>query len=404
MSGGGSPRVLTSVANGTNASDAVNLGQLQALGVVSASNETLELAKGNTKITTIDIGSGIPSGRIIGGIKAGVKPSDAVNLEQLKAQDDELRQHTAKLGVVSGSTLALAKADANVSTVDMASGVSGGRTISGVKAGAQPSDAVNLGQLQTQWTNSLAKLQAIGVASGSTLVFAKGGLDITTIDMAEGIPAGRTISGVKAGANKLDAVNFEQLQAQNNEIHKQATSLEKLQALGTLSESTVELAQGNPKITTINVAGGIPDGRTIKGVKAGINDTDAVNFGQLQVERKEIAQLRADMLKLDAEFQAGNLAARDFTLDVKAGETVFEHDLEKRVRAPNTITNISLGDLTNKDAGKASLIKKDGRYALSFDAATSFHGVTHLTYKILDKNNKEQFGKITINVLNQASL
>lgn len=179
-----------------------------------------------------------------------------------------------------------------------------------------------------------------------------------------------------------------------------AATIGQLRALGVVSNAgtALALAKGKTDVSTIDMAGGITAGRIVHGVKAGESDMDAVNVGQLK-------KLRDALQKLETQIQASNQASGNFTLDVKAGETVFEHDLAKRVRIANTVSDVKLLPLTNKDAGVLSLKKNsDGRYSLTFDAAADFHGVTHLTYTVIDTKMKEQSGRITINVLNQASL
>ena len=85
----GNERQITNVAGGTQATDAVNLRQLQAVQSSGAQYATkTDSATGTTTInySNLTLGNGqAPSGTVISNVGAGVNGKDAVNLDQLNA-------------------------------------------------------------------------------------------------------------------------------------------------------------------------------------------------------------------------------------------------------------------------------------------------------------------------------
>ncbi len=100
----GNERQITNVAGGTQATDAVNVRQLQAVqasGVGYATN-----ADGSVDYQQVVLGNGqAPNGTVLSNVAPGVVPSDAVNVQQLRA------------GVAAGVGQANAYTDARVSQI-----------------------------------------------------------------------------------------------------------------------------------------------------------------------------------------------------------------------------------------------------------------------------------------------
>ncbi|WP_375647740.1 Vomp family autotransporter [Bartonella sp. CR84HXZ] len=197
------------------------------------------------------------------------------------------------------------------------------RQIVGVAAGSGDTDAVNVAQLKTLqsyvdqgWTLSVGgeNAKAVGIKDTVDLSAASDNLKITkgtennnvTFDLAknitvasvtagnasmssdgflfaggaritvDGIDAGeQKITGVAAGKEADDAVNFAQLQEIKNQIA--GNSLVK-QDGGEEGRITIGIATGGSEI---NVANKLGEDRTISGVKAAVKDDEAVNKQQL---------------------------------------------------------------------------------------------------------------------------
>ncbi|WP_273724403.1 Vomp family autotransporter [Bartonella sp. AU18XJBT] len=197
------------------------------------------------------------------------------------------------------------------------------RQIVGVAAGSSDSDAVNVAQLKSLqayvdqgWQLSVGgeNAKAVGIKDTVDLSVASDNLTITKgeednnvkFDLAKNITvqrvtAGRssisddgilfadgakiTVNGIDAGNKQItgvangekpdDAVNFAQLQEIKNQIA--ANSFVK-QDGGEEGRITIGMATGGSEINVANKSG---EDRTISGVKAAVNNNDAVNKEQL---------------------------------------------------------------------------------------------------------------------------
>ncbi len=198
------------------------------------------------------------------------------------------------------------------------------RQIQGVAAGTNFSDAANVGQIvalqmyvDKGWNLSVGNKNAttIGIESVVDLSAASDNLKITKgkednnvkFDLAdnitvERITAGRSsmsndgimfadgakisvdgidagnkqIRGVAAGEKLDDAVNFEQLQEIKNQIAGSSLVKQDDEEVGRI---TIGVATGGFEINVANVSG---ESRTISGVKAAVNNDEAVNKEQLE--------------------------------------------------------------------------------------------------------------------------
>ena len=222
---------LTMLADGVDASDAVNKGQLDALAddMANIAGDAL-LFDGTTYNAARD---GVATR--ISGVADGVDAGDAVNKGQLDAVADGMANIAGDALLFDGTTYNAARG--GVAT-----------RISGVADGVDAGDAVNKGQLD-------AVADDVASLSQDALLF-----DGTTYSAARGGVATR-ISGVADGVDAGDAVNKGQLDAVAGDV-------------AGLSQDAL-LFDG----TTYNAArGGVAT--RISGVAAGVAGTDAVNFDQ----------------------------------------------------------------------------------------------------------------------------
>ncbi|AMM23736.1 YadA family autotransporter adhesin [Variovorax sp. PAMC 28711] len=89
----GAERQITNVAGGTQATDAVNLRQLQAVQAGGVNYATG--ADGVVNYNQITLGNGqAPGGTVISNVAPGVSPADAVNVQQLNSSVQAARQYT----------------------------------------------------------------------------------------------------------------------------------------------------------------------------------------------------------------------------------------------------------------------------------------------------------------------
>ncbi|WP_321967092.1 YadA-like family protein [Burkholderia cepacia] len=310
ITGTNGARTLSGVAAGAAATDAVNVGQLNAVAGVAAN--AVQYDDSSRAHVTLG-GGGAPVG--ISNVAAGsltASSADAVNGAQLYAANQAIAGNSAAIqtnvaalgalstGIATGTVGLVRQVDGAPGTgaitigaqtggtsVDI-TGTNGARTLSGVAAGAAATDAVNVGQL-----NAVAGVAANAVQyddSSRAHVTLGGG----------GAPVG--ISNVAAGsltASSADAVNGAQLYAANQAIAGNSAAIQtNVAALGALSTGIatgtvglvrqVDGAPGTGAITIGAATGGsavdfagTSGPRALKGVAAGTDATDAVNVGQL---------------------------------------------------------------------------------------------------------------------------
>ncbi|WP_174770007.1 YadA-like family protein [Paraburkholderia hayleyella] len=291
---------IVNVADGTQAKDAVNKSQLDAVGTASATAQTTAEAA-QSGLGTLDgiaakydsttkdkltLGGGT-GGTTLGNVKAGTAATDAVNKSQLDAVSTASvkAQTTAEaaqsgLGTLDGIA---AKYDSTVKDKLTLGGGANGTTLGNVKAGTAATDAVNKSQLDAVSTASVkAQTTAEAAQSGlGTLDGIAAKYDSTTKDKLTlgGGANGTTLGNVKAGTAATDAVNKSQLDAVSTASATAQTTAEAAQSgLNTLDGVAAKYDSTTKDKLTL---GGGTDGTTLGNVKAGTAATDAVNKSQL---------------------------------------------------------------------------------------------------------------------------
>ncbi|WP_281431937.1 Vomp family autotransporter [Bartonella doshiae] len=238
----------------------------------------------------------------------------------------------------------------------------GEQKITGVAAGENSNDAVNFAQLQ-EIKNQI---------TGNSLVKQDGGeegritIGIATggseINVANKLGEDRIISGVKAAVNNNDAVNKQQLDGQIADV----VDTIKSNSLVKREKETNRITIGKEiDGTEINIASKSGDARTISGVKAAVKDDEAVNKKQLDGEIADIT----DSIKVIKE--ANNFAV---LYDKNADGTINYNSVTlggDKTTAPVALHNVQAGIIAegSNDAINGSQINK-----ISGDVANIFGG------------------------------
>ncbi|WP_139412710.1 Vomp family autotransporter [Bartonella mastomydis] len=343
--------------------------------------------------------------RQIGGVAAGSAATDAVNVAQLKDLEVFVRKHAwrvafdkddpitfsydsemkfsagsdnfnvtkgdkeneVKFDLARGITLDSVKAGQNIfDTTGLkiadgpqitTSGIdAGSEKIINVADGTNTTDAVNFGQLdkakkevQEQVEKQVQEVEK-QIASNSFVKQNSETRHITIgketdgdkIDITNKDGGARTISGVNAGTEETDAVNFGQLQKIQKEVTEQVAANSFVKQDTVTQHITIGKDTGGDKIDITNKDG---SARTISGVNAGTEETDAVNFGQLQKIQKEVTEQVAanSFVKQDAETQ-------HITIGKDTGGDKI--DITNNNKETRTLTGIKNGDIS-KDSKEA---------------------------------------------------
>ncbi|WP_273759907.1 Vomp family autotransporter [Bartonella sp. ML70XJBT.G] len=270
---------ITNVATGTNATDAVNFAQLKAiqeaavvkgLKINTTGNDFKDaIADGESSVaigseasaskeSSVALGAEaqatVNSGVAIGAYSVADVAADIVGYSPLRKDASKNPDYVwkSKLGAVSVSNKA-----------KMLS-----RQITGVAAGTQDTDAVNIAQLKELQTY-VDKGWKLSVNGANDKVVAIDG----SIDLA----AGSSNFEITKGTDD-NKITFD--------LAKNITLDSLTAGTSTLDGTGLKIADG-PQITTegMNV-----DGKKITGLAEGTDETDAVNFGQLQKIEKQVEQ------------------------------------------------------------------------------------------------------------------
>ncbi|TRW16875.1 YadA-like family protein [Glacieibacterium frigidum] len=313
-------RVVSGVAAGVAATDAVNVSQLNAVGNGVANAVQYDVV-GGVRTNTVTLAGGAAGPVTVTNVAAGAlndTSTDAVNGAQLFATNSQVTTNTTNIAnlttTVAGNTTAIT---ANTTAI-------------------------------TNLTNGTAGLvQQDGGAPGAGTIRVGASTAGTTVDVT-GTGGTRTVTGVTAGAlndTSTDAVNGAQLFATNSQTTINTTNIAgnttAITNLTTnINNGTVGLVQqtggspGNGPITvgattggtTINVAGTGGD-RIITGVAPGLAANDAATVGQL------------------AQVTGGAFNAVQYDTDANGGR-LNSVTLIGGSAGPVTISNVAAGALT----------------------------------------------------------
>ncbi|HHT8846637.1 TPA: YadA-like family protein [Burkholderia cenocepacia] len=382
-------RRIVNVAAGTQATDAVNVGQLsgvtKALGGGAAVDGSGNVKQPTYKVAGTDyhnVGDALDAlaanggsdpnavtydgatkdkvtlkgagGTTLSNVKAGVADMDAVNVSQLKSS-----------GLIGddGKSIAAVTYDRNADgtpnygTVTLGNGA-GPTQIKNVADAKDDHDALNLGQLKDA---GLVGDDGKGNLTSMAVTYDGAAKDSVTLG-GTGATTPVAIHNVKDGelsATSKDAVNGSQLFATNQNLSDLKDSLKDGGVIDPVTgESLAVVYDGNAK-DTVTLKG--TDGTTLSNVKAGVADMDAVNVSQLKGsgligdDGKSIAAVTYDR-NADGTPNYGSV-----TLGNGAGPTQIKNVAD----ATDDHDALNLGQL--KDAG---LVGDDGKGNLTSMAVT----------------------------------
>lgn len=197
--------------------------------------------------------------RRLTGLAAGAAPTDAVNVQQLTIVNDALLD-------LSDSAVQYDSASKDRVTLAGASGT----TITNVAAGVNPTDAVNVQQLSAI-SNNVSNL------SDRAVLYDSSAMDVVTM----GGTAGTRITNVTAGAvnaSSSDAVNGAQLHATNVIVAQNSSAITQLSYdFAALNALAVKYQDASKSSIVLEGAGGT----LISNVAPGVAGGDAVNLSQL---------------------------------------------------------------------------------------------------------------------------
>ncbi|PTW43389.1 trimeric autotransporter adhesin [Sphingomonas faeni] len=340
-------QVIANVAAGVATTDAVNLGQLQAIGAVADNSVQYDDAA-KTRTTLAGVAStdgGVTGGTTIGNLHQGelsATSTEAVNGAQLFATNQQVATNT---GAIAGNTTAITNlgnsiASGTIGPVQqsgtanrlalVAPGSTGAapgalQTLGNLAAGTAATDAVNVSQLrgvQGQFAGVIGgTVNPDGTYTGPTYTTAGGttattvqgafdnyntaitnaaatanrGFDITTARTGTGTVTGTAVANVAPGTRQT-------ITAGNNiSISQSGTDLtiatnpnlvaDSLTTGGTVINAAGLTIAGGPSLTTTGINAG---GKTVTNVAAGsiaAGSTDAVNGSQLAATNSSISAL-----------------------------------------------------------------------------------------------------------------
>lgn len=322
---------IQNVANGTETKDAVNFGQLDATNK-KVDNLTTEVGKGWTVATENGTATKVGAGDTVkfSGADDNIKVSN--DGKDVKVElEKKLTGIESITGVGAGS---ISFADGgNVKINDVT--IEKGGKITGVAAGTNDSDAVNVSQLNAVKAEASKKTTlSDGKNTTVTSVTTDGQTDYQ-VNVAGDL---KDITSVSNGASKIN-LNADSISISNaNKSFAITNSGIGMSYIGAdYTAKSIMLGENGTTISGgLNVAGS-----KITGVAAGTADTDAVNVGQLNAV-KETAN-KGWKLKTNN----GNVS------DVKPGDEV-EFDGDDNIKVSNAGNKVSF-KLNNKLTGIESI-------------------------------------------------
>ncbi|CAG2156840.1 ESPR-type extended signal peptide-containing protein [Cupriavidus numazuensis] len=269
VGGASNERQITNVAGGTQATDAVNVRQLQAVSDGSVKYD--KNPDGSVNYNSVTMGGDTynsttkTGGTKITNVARGENPSDAVNMSQITdiagdTSDTYITNNGRGVKYVRTNDTGLTPDDAHASAQ--------GATAVGYNAQASATNALALGnQAQASYAGSVA-LGAGSIANGATLgnqAYMVGGSATGEVNIGN-----RRITGVSAGAMDTDAVNVSQLKS----VADSAVQYDK-NPDGTVNYNSVTM--NGDTYNTVTKTGGT----RVRNVAAGVDGGDAVNVDQL---------------------------------------------------------------------------------------------------------------------------
>ncbi|SNQ30119.1 Head domain of trimeric autotransporter adhesin [Acinetobacter apis] len=282
--------------------------------------------------------------RQVTGVAAGTENSDAVNVAQLKTVDNKLNTSTASIANVLGGNSAV-NADGSISNPTY----NVGGTTSNTLAGA-------LGALDTA-------IQNAGTTAGDAAIKAK-----TTVTNGDNVT-------VTSSTNADGSTNYQVATAKDLKLDSLTTGNTVVNSNGVQVGSNVSL--GNSGLTIVNgpsvTTSGIDAGnKVITNVAAGSNATDAVNKGQLDTAISGINTTIGEMANTSTQYDTnadGSVNKDSMTLGGSNG-TLISNVAGGKVTSgsKDAVNGGQLADVSNSIAGAIggnTVVNADGTITTS---------------------------------------
>ncbi len=399
---------ITNVAAGTAATDAVNVSQLQASGLIDGSgNALMAVTYADATRSAVVLGNGSTPVKL-SNVAAGTQATDAVNLGQLTS--------AVSAGMSQVSAMAVNYDTAALDSVTL--GGANGTSIHNVAAGVVGNDAVNMNQLNALGTLEIQDAQAISVLNGMMTTMQGSITSLQQIVAGTAMPPTIAVDGhgsasvqansggvaigdnAKAGGAMGTAVGGDSYAAGPNDtaiggnakvnadgstavganttIAAAATnavavgeSASVTAASGTAigqgssvtASDAVALGQGSvaDQANTVSV-GSATEQRRITHVAAGVSDTDAVNVGQMAQSIATSAQQTLHSAESYTDNAIGTL--RQQMSDQFTGVNRRINDMGA-MSAASTQMAINAAGASEKGRVAAGVGYQDGRSAIS---------------------------------------
>ncbi|WP_245254320.1 YadA family autotransporter adhesin [Paraburkholderia sp. LEh10] len=264
----GGERQITHVAAGTADTDAVNVAQLKRAGLVGGNGPVTgavvyDNAGGHADYSSVTLGQGVAGGTVIHNLANGVLASDAVNLGQLNAMLSQVANvQISGTGMPFVSTNGDVGTESTTATGTHATAVGAGAVANGDQtaafgAGAQ-ANGVTATAVGAQAIANGANASAFGAGSQAV---ADGAVALgagSVADRANAVSVGqagseRQIVNVAPGTRGTDAVNLNQLNAAVDQTNQSIHDLDRSTRKGIASASALQIVTPYlPGRTTLN--------------------------------------------------------------------------------------------------------------------------------------------------------
>ncbi|MFL9995692.1 YadA-like family protein [Paraburkholderia sediminicola] len=283
---------ITNVAAGAASTDAVNVGQLQQVGIkIDSSGYVTNTFVAYDDMTKGSATLGGASGTTLKNVKAGevsVSSSDAVNGSQLYTTNESVDKNTKDISTlktaitnIDSGSIGLVQQDATSQAITVASatagrtvdftGTAGTRQLKGVSAGADDTDAVNVAQMKDVDTRAQDGINGLNGDMASV----KDGVNGLNGDMASVKDGINGLNGEMASVKDgIDGINGS-ITSITNQINNGELGL--VQQDQTTRDLTVASDKDGAHVNFAGTEGS----RELIGVAAGTTSNSAVNVGQL---------------------------------------------------------------------------------------------------------------------------
>ncbi|MFZ1418005.1 MAG: YadA-like family protein, partial [Burkholderiaceae bacterium] len=330
---------ITNVKAGVNDTDAVNMSQLKAVQEVAAQKTTVSAANNSVKVTTTTNSSG--------GTNYAVGLADKVTIGSDSAT--AVTVDGTKGSVTAGSV-----------TVNGAAGTIGGLT-------NKTFDVENYVSGQAATEDQLAQVvkNLNTVASQHTTV--KAGSN-TVVSEGTNATGGKEYTVSVADNLKLNSASFTDTAGNTTVVNGAGTTMTDSSGnTTTTSASGVTVSNGSSTVSV--TANGLDNGgNTITNVAAGVNDTDAVNVGQvnaaLNTVNQSINNLGNKISEVGKESKAGSASA------------IATANLPQSTIPGMGMTTVGLGTYDGQSAIAVGLSKMsdNGKWVIKASATTNTQG------------------------------